>query len=105
MQWGDSLSSIAYRYGITVEALMAANGLTNPNFIYAGQTLVIPGASSAPPPASAAPPPAVTYYTVKWGDTLESIAYRYGTTVAAIMQANNLANSSGRGYRSPAAIR
>ena len=93
VKWGDSLGSIAYRYGITVEALMAANGLTNPNFIYAGQTLVIPGASPAPLPAPAAPPPAVTYYTVKWGDTLESIAYRYGTTVAAIMQANNLANS------------
>jgi LysM repeat protein len=93
VQWGDSLSNIAYRYGISVQALMSANGLTNPNFIYAGQVLTIPGASA--PPVSPAPSttPAKTYYTVVWGDTLESIAYRYGTTVAAIMQANNLANS------------
>ena len=92
VQWGDSLGSIATRYGITVQALMSANGLTNPNFIYAGQVLTIPGASTAPvytPPTTTAK----TYYTVVWGDTLESIAYRYGTTVSAIMQANNLANS------------
>ena len=93
VKWGDSLSSIAYRYGMTVEALMIANGLTNPNFIYAGQVLVIPGAGSPAPAMPPGPPLAKTYYTVKWGDTLEAIAYRYGTTVAAIMQANSLTNS------------
>lgn len=39
---GDSLSSIAARYGVTTQALMAANGLSNPNLINIGQVLVIP---------------------------------------------------------------
>ncbi|MGQ9666584.1 MAG: LysM peptidoglycan-binding domain-containing protein [Anaerolineae bacterium] len=92
VQWGDSLSSIAYRFGTTVEAIMGANGLSNPNFIYAGQVLNIPAAGTPPTPAP--PPPAVTTrYVVRWGDTLSAIAYRFGTTVEAIMRANNLANS------------
>lgn len=41
-QAGDSLSSIAARFGVTTQALMAANGLSNPNLINIGQVLVIP---------------------------------------------------------------
>jgi len=41
-QAGDSLSTIAARFGVTVQALMAANGLTNPNLVNVGQVLVIP---------------------------------------------------------------
>ncbi len=41
-QPGDSLSSIAARFGVTTQALMAANGLTNPNLITIGEVLVIP---------------------------------------------------------------
>lgn len=41
--WGDTLTGIAWRYGTTVEAIMYANpSITNPNLIYAGQTLCIP---------------------------------------------------------------
>jgi LysM repeat protein len=40
---GETLTSIAARYGVTVGALAAANGITDPNTIYAGQRLVIPG--------------------------------------------------------------
>jgi rare lipoprotein A len=40
VQSGDTLSGIAYELGTTVDALMAANGLTDPNVVYAGQTLV-----------------------------------------------------------------
>lgn len=39
---GDTLSSIAAQYGVSAQALMAANNLTNPDFIYVGQKLVIP---------------------------------------------------------------
>jgi LysM repeat protein len=42
VQHGDTLYSIAHRYGTTVSAIMAANGLTNPDHIYAGPTLRIP---------------------------------------------------------------
>ena len=86
---GDTLSSIAVRYNTTVAALVAANGLSNPNAIRVGQTLIIPGCSgpTQPPPSGGC----ITYI-VRPGDTLSSIAARYGTTVAAIAQANNISN-------------
>ncbi|MBC7224054.1 MAG: carboxypeptidase regulatory-like domain-containing protein [Anaerolineae bacterium] len=40
--YGQTLSGIAWHYGVTVSQLMAANGLQNPNTIYAGQRLCIP---------------------------------------------------------------
>jgi LysM repeat protein len=43
---GQNLSSIARRYGTSVAAIVAANGLRNPNFIYAGQRLRIPKSGS-----------------------------------------------------------
>jgi len=42
VRWGDSLSNIAWRYGTSDSALASANGLANPNFIYAGMVLRIP---------------------------------------------------------------
>jgi LysM repeat protein len=91
VRFGDTLNSISRLYGVSVQALMAANNIYNPNLIFAGQTLCIPGSAPVPPP----PPPRPscgTYYTVQWGDTLSSIAVRYGTTVQAIMYANNIVN-------------
>ena len=87
VQWGESLAVIATRYGTTVEALTAANGLANPDLIYVGQRLIIPASGG-----QAAPPPGGTY-TVQRGDTLYSIARRYGTTVRALMEANNLSGA------------
>ncbi len=43
VQPGDTLSSIASRFGVSVDDLMAANGITDPNLLSAGQQLVIPG--------------------------------------------------------------
>jgi LysM repeat protein len=42
VQTGDSLFGIAIRYNLTVPQLMEANNLTNPDFVYVGQRLVIP---------------------------------------------------------------
>jgi N-acetylmuramoyl-L-alanine amidase len=56
VQSGDTLSGIASRFGVTVPALVSANGISNPDLIWVGQILVIPGATSAPP---ATPPPPV----------------------------------------------
>ncbi len=60
---GDTLSGIAQQYGTTVAALQRANpGITNPNLIYPGQRIVIPGSGNAngsrptPPPAPSTPP-------------------------------------------------
>jgi LysM repeat protein len=97
---GETLYSIARHYGTTISALLAANGISNPDYIYAGQVLVIPGAYSPPPvpkpPVYQPPvyhPPAQhcgTYYHVKPGDTLSGIAAYHGTTVQAIAYANGL---------------
>lgn len=86
---GDTLTAIAYRYGITVNDIVQANNLYNPSYIYPGQTLIIPAGQMRGPTQ-----PAATYYTVRSGDTLASIALRYGTTVYALIHANNLSNPS-----------
>ena len=55
--FGDSLYGIAARYGVTAEAIMQVNGLANPDMIYVGQPLRIPGpGASAPPPGYGGPP-------------------------------------------------
>ena len=83
--WGDTLFSIATRHGTTVHAIMQANNLRNPDFVFVGQRLIIPG-GSMPGPLNP------TMYVVQQNDTLFSIATRYGTTVSALMQTNGLYN-------------
>ena len=91
VQWGDTLYSIARRYGTTVQAIAQANQIYNPSLIHVGQVLHIPG--WGPPPSPPSPPPA-TYYTVQRGDNLYRIARRFGTSVWAIVVANNISNPS-----------
>lgn len=58
VQSGDTPLTIATRFGITVEELIAANGLDNPDFVFSGQRLIIPGgvpASTPTPTPTAAP--------------------------------------------------
>jgi LysM repeat protein len=86
--WGDSLSDIAARYGVSVDAILRANGLTNPNLIYVGQPLIIPGGTSGYPHTTGC----ANYYTVKAGDTLSMIAWNYNTTIQQLLQLNNLYN-------------
>lgn len=84
---GETLYGIALRYKVTVQQIVTANKITNPNLIRVGQVLTIPTRSQT------TPPPATTVkYTVKAGDTLYSIARRYNTTVLAIARANNISN-------------
>lgn len=85
---GDTLANIAYQYGTTVRALMEANDLQDPNLIYIGQRLTIPGRSAGGGASSA------TTYTVKFGDTLSAIAQAFGVSLEALMQANNLTEPS-----------
>ncbi|NLE75438.1 MAG: LysM peptidoglycan-binding domain-containing protein [Chloroflexi bacterium] len=79
---GETLYSIAARYGTTVSDIRQANDLTS-DTIYVGQTLTIPGGSSAPSTSG------VTHQ-VSEGETLYSIALRYGVTVDALKAANGL---------------
>jgi LysM repeat protein len=92
VQFGENLYRVGLRFGVTVQQLMLANGIINPDLVYAGQRLCIPGATTPPPPPP--PPTCGKWYTVQWGDTLSVIAQRYGVSMYQIMRANNLANAN-----------
>lgn len=92
VQWGENLSLIATRYGVTASAIAQANGIANPNLVYAGQSLTIPRASSPTPSPSGGGTTTTTTYVVRSGDTLSAIAYRFGTTVSAIVSSSGIVN-------------
>lgn len=85
---GQTLSGIAAHYGVSMQALMQVNNIWNPNRIFVGQVLCIPGGSPPPNPG----PGCSAIHTVRYGETLSSIARAYGVSAWAIMQANNIAN-------------
>ena len=101
---GENLTWIARRYGVTVAAIVSANGIADASRIYAGQKLVIPGVPSAAPAVTAAPAvvtsvpaPATASartHTVTTGENLTWIARRYGVTVAGLVSANGIADAS-----------
>jgi LysM repeat protein len=79
VQWGDTLYGIARRFGVTVNAIVAANGLADPNRIYVGQILTIPSTAPGPAPAT---------YVVQIGDNLFRIGLKFGVPWQAIAAAN-----------------
>ena len=83
VQPGETLSAIADQYGISLDDLVAANGVADPNLIFAGETLKIdtPAATVATPDTS---------HAVVEGDTLAAIAEQYGVSVEALVDANSL---------------
>lgn len=101
VQPGETMWDIASQYGVTLEALAAANELVDPDRLQPGQQLVIPqeegdGAiDSGPTPTEtpvgglSEPTPGRTH-TVGPGDTLWDIAAEYGTTVQEIAELNDL---------------
>lgn len=54
---GDTLAKIAARFGVSVRAIVVANNIANPDFIYAGQVLLIPPPGTGPVPPQPPPPP------------------------------------------------
>lgn len=82
VQSGDTLSSIAAKFGTNYQALASLNGISNPNLIYVGQVLRVNGSANA----------GSVYYTVRAGDNLSAIASRYGTSYQSIASLNGLAN-------------
>lgn len=96
VQPGDSVGRIAAMFGTSVEAIVQANRLANPNLIAVGQVLIIPvpgGVGLGPAvTAPAAPAPAASTHTVQPGETLSAIAARYGTSVNQLASINGLAN-------------
>ncbi|HAA63726.1 MAG TPA: peptidoglycan-binding protein LysM, partial [Thermoanaerobacter sp.] len=97
VQPGDTLYLIAQKFNVPYEAIIYTNNLTYPYTIYPGQKLFIPGAKIiAPQPPLPSPPPAQkpcpTYYTVQPGDTLWTIAQKFGVSLEELIKANYLIN-------------
>lgn len=94
---GDTVSGIAARYGVSVDAVVRANDLPQGGrWILPGAVLTIPGAGGA---AVLAPAPSTSSggatasggsVTVRTGDTLSHLALRHGTTVSALAGTNNI---------------
>lgn len=133
---GQTLYSISNMYGVSVWAMACANGLANPNYIYAGMVLRVPYGSYGScgmsyghkfpynpgnygnyggymggyqagyqggymggyqggyqPPVYGHPGGAPDcFYRVRWGDTLNGIAWRFGTNYWVLARANGLSN-------------
>lgn len=119
VQPGDTLYSIARKFGVSVDDLIRVNNIADPSSLTPGQTLIIPVAASpaatqasasgtqsvqpaTQPAAQTAPtatslpvtpaPPAT--YTVVAGDDLNKIATRFHTTVGMIMRLNGMTDAN-----------
>lgn len=84
---GDTLSGIASRHGTTYQVLASYNGISNPNLIRVGQVVKIPNGTMSHITNTSS-----RTYIVKSGDTLSSIAKKYGTTYQKIAKDNNISN-------------
>jgi LysM repeat protein len=110
---GDTISGIAARFGVPTQTVLSANGLGWSSIIYPGQSIVIPGpvaATTAPPKSDPAPsvdivpvsevtpiapdPVLETRYVIRSGDTITSIAAKFGVSIQSILTANGLSLSS-----------
>jgi LysM repeat protein len=87
---GETLKSLAARFGTSIGTLVSLNGIQDYNLIYEGQRLTLPSASGVPSP-SAYPQPrpmSAGTYTVQWGDTLRKISARFNVTLADLEAVN-----------------
>jgi LysM repeat protein len=93
---GDNLSSIAVRFKTTPQAIMNANGITNPNLVYVGQLLNIPRATTVvtkPKPTKRTTPGKTgRVYIVQPGDNMFLIAAKFNRDVYDIAEANGILN-------------
>ncbi|HCB59095.1 MAG TPA: hypothetical protein DEP82_14565 [Arthrobacter bacterium] len=81
---GDTLSGIAVQFGVDLNALIALNGITEPDKIFPGMLLDLPQAPAAPAAPAGLPP----YCTVDPNDTLGGIAVQYGVSLQYILDRN-----------------
>jgi LysM repeat protein len=107
---GDTPSSIAAQFDVSLDELLSVNNITDPTGLHAGDELIIPGATPTPeeptpaptaaprttprPTARATSAPVGQTYTVQDGDIPETIAARFGITADELMAANNITDAT-----------
>ena len=87
---GDTLRSLADRFGTSMTYLGNLNGLSNYNLIYEGQRLSVPSGNGVPSP-NPQPQPGPTSagtYVVQWGDTMRKIAARLNVSLSDLIAVN-----------------
>jgi|GEM_PF-2251776 len=103
VQPGDTLARIAVRFNVSIDAIVRANQIKDPNAIRVGQVLIIPDgqptpAPTTPPGGSAATPapsaPAGNTYIVRPGDSVTRVANKFGITIDELIRANNLTTTT-----------
>ncbi|WP_341482205.1 LysM peptidoglycan-binding domain-containing protein [Arthrobacter zhangbolii] len=91
---GDTVTSIAARYGLSVSEVLRVNNLQPTSLIFAGKELRLTGTAAAPAAPEKKAAPASGTYKVVSGDTLSAIAARHGVALSSILAANNLTLTS-----------
>lgn len=95
---GDTVASIAGRYGLSTASVLALNGLSWKSTIYPGQTLHLTSArvtaAAATHDTATVGATSASIYTIQRGDTLSSIATKHHVTTQALLTANGLGWSS-----------
>jgi membrane-bound lytic murein transglycosylase D len=105
IQKGETLGSIARKYGVSVKSIQTKNSIHNPNRVRVGQVLLIPspgeakalvsakGGSSKSTSSSSSKTRTVTH-TIRKGENLNSIASKYGVSVSDIKRWNKISNAN-----------
>jgi membrane-bound lytic murein transglycosylase D len=96
VQSNDTLWDISRAFGISLDALVAANGLSRRSVIQPGQRLNLPSGSKSRKSSSRPSAPTTDWsgrYTVRPGDTLSGIASRHSVSVAELRRVNGLDTS------------
>lgn len=97
---GETYWLISKAYGVDFNELLSLNGANEKSYLNIGQQIKIPGAASStvitPQQPTTSTKPYITYtnYTVQKGDILWNIANKFGITLAELLKANNLNESS-----------
>lgn len=84
---GDTLAAIANRFQTTIPALLAANVICNPDYIFIGMPLIIPNPNIPLPKAGESP-----YYVIMTGDSLWCLSQQFATSPETLMKANQITN-------------
>jgi LysM repeat protein len=103
VQKGDTLWGISQRFKVSLNKLLSSNNLSRTSLISVGQSLTVPGVSESTPSPVTSPYagpsiqsiPQDIYsnsgsYVVQKGDHLTKIAYKFGTSVTKLKEANGL---------------